>query len=250
LEPYSVWHNGSGTINENLERTIKFHENSNFISIITFDLQHKMCCNFLSTCKISHLTIHAQKTKSNFASFRHLPHIDFRNSNKLNFKRLYLGNHTFDIQDMHIPMISKSTPFICDILHFNQCPESKLHISPLEISITFSRKFPKTPRKAHVLGLEKTLQLSIYYREINWANALGIKLLVLVNLHSRFLTVRIMKETSAPSVCDQLEDICAGLGYPEGIKADNGPPFDSVFLKDWCAKRDIQLFHSTPYAPC
>jgi transposase InsO family protein len=81
------------------------------------------------------------------------------------------------------------------------------------------------------------------------ANALGVKLLVLVDLHSRFLTVRIMKETSAPLVCDQLEDICAGLGYPEGIKADNGPPFDSAFLKDWCEKRDIQLFHSTPYAP-
>lgn len=58
-----------------------------------------------------------------------------------------------------------------------------------------------------------------------------------------------MKETDAGKTCDQLEDLFTIYGYPACIRADNGPPFASKELKDWCTKRGITLIHSTPWAP-
>lgn len=80
-------------------------------------------------------------------------------------------------------------------------------------------------------------------------SSLGVKLLVLTDYYSRLTLVRVMKETDAERTCDQLEDIFATYGYPECLRADNGPPFASREFRDWCTRRDITLVHSTPWAP-
>jgi hypothetical protein len=79
--------------------------------------------------------------------------------------------------------------------------------------------------------------------------SLGIKLLVLVDYFTRLVVIRVMRETDASRVCDQLEDVFGIFGYPACVRADNGPPFASRELKEWCLERSIALVHSIPWAP-
>jgi hypothetical protein len=120
LKPYSVRHNRLATISETIKSTIKFHQNYNLFPSLSQVYVHQMCCNFPSTCTFLSSTFHVQKAKSNFASFKNLPYIDFIILKKSNFKPKYLRNHSSDIQDMHIPTFSKSTPFICNLFHLRQ----------------------------------------------------------------------------------------------------------------------------------
>jgi hypothetical protein len=117
---YSVRHNRFFSIIETIKSTINFHQNFNFIRFITFDLQDKNCCIFCSTCTLLSFLFHDKKAKSNFASFKSFPYIDFKQPKKSNFKPKYLYNRLSDIQDMHIPMISKLAPFIWDLFYFSQ----------------------------------------------------------------------------------------------------------------------------------
>ena len=53
-------------------------------------------------------------------------------------------------------------------------------------------------------------------------------LLVVIDEHSRFPEVEIVKSTSAKSVIPRLDAIFARQGIPNELKTDNGPPFNGV----------------------
>ena len=56
----------------------------------------------------------------------------------------------------------------------------------------------------------------------------GDYLLVVINEHSSFLEVEILKSTSAKSVIPRLNTIFARQGIPNKLKTNNGPPFNGV----------------------
>lgn len=77
----------------------------------------------------------------------------------------------------------------------------------------------------------------------------GTKLLLLVDSHSKWIELWKMESTSASKVIDKLRSVIAQFGIPEVIVTDNGPPFGSVELKEYCKKMGIELKHSPPYHP-
>ncbi|MGL5405226.1 MAG: DDE-type integrase/transposase/recombinase [Propionibacteriaceae bacterium] len=83
----------------------------------------------------------------------------------------------------------------------------------------------------------------------NSPSSLGVKLLVVTDYFSRYTAVTIMKETDAVRVEDQLEDLFDTYGYPACLRADNGPPFSSKELSNWCVKRGIKIGSYNPLGP-
>lgn len=75
--------------------------------------------------------------------------------------------------------------------------------------------------------------------------------LVTVDYYSRFLRVTEMKGTNASKTIGALEAIFREptLTYPEIIRCDNGPPFNSSEFADYCSRKDIQLIRTIPYWP-
>lgn len=109
-----------------------------------------------------------------------------------------------------------------------------------------ARNEPPEPMTRTILPQEPWEYLAI---DFNSPTSLGVKLLVVTDYYSRLTLIRVMKETDAGRTCDQLEDLFTTYGYPACIRADNGPPFASAEMKNWCTKRGITLIHSTPWAP-
>lgn len=73
--------------------------------------------------------------------------------------------------------------------------------------------------------------------------------LIVCDSFSKWIDVVQMSNTRAPSVISVLESIFCIFGDPVKIVADNGPPFDSLDLKDYCTSKDIILSHSPVYHP-
>nr|XP_047125470.1 uncharacterized protein K02A2.6-like [Hydra vulgaris] len=61
--------------------------------------------------------------------------------------------------------------------------------------------------------------------------------------------VDIIKTTTASSVISKLERLFAIFGYPNKIKSDNGPPFQSEELKLYFPNVDIKHIKITPQYP-
>lgn len=77
----------------------------------------------------------------------------------------------------------------------------------------------------------------------------GVKLLVLVDYYTRFVSVEIMKVTDASHLIEVLEKIFDIWGYPWLIRSDNGSPFQSQEFETWRRARDIDHDLTTPYTP-
>lgn len=77
----------------------------------------------------------------------------------------------------------------------------------------------------------------------------GIKLLILSDSYSKWLEVWQMGSTTAEKVIAKLRLAITVFGLPEVIVTDNGPPFDSLELSDYCKRMGIQLMHSPAYHP-
>jgi hypothetical protein len=58
----------------------------------------------------------------------------------------------------------------------------------------------------------------------------GDYLMVIVDEYSRYPIVEVIRSTSADVVIPEVDKVFALFGYPEVIKTDNGPPFQS---RDW-----------------
>ena len=59
----------------------------------------------------------------------------------------------------------------------------------------------------------------------------GDSLVVITDLHSRFPPAEVIKTTNAAAVFNRFERLFSVFGYPESIKHDNGPPFNSSEIR-------------------
>ncbi len=77
----------------------------------------------------------------------------------------------------------------------------------------------------------------------------GEYLLVLIDEFSRYPVVHVTRSTSADKIMPLLDQTFASFGYPETIKSDNGPPFQSAEWKNFLADRGIKQRRITPLWP-
>lgn len=83
--------------------------------------------------------------------------------------------------------------------------------------------------------------LSEFNKEFNK----GIKyLLVIVDVFSRFLWVRCLKDKKAQSVIDAFKDILDGPRHPKAIRTDKGTEFYNRYLKRYLKEKGIKIFYA------
>ncbi|XP_055604152.1 uncharacterized protein K02A2.6-like [Uranotaenia lowii] len=77
-----------------------------------------------------------------------------------------------------------------------------------------------------------------------------LKALILIDNYSRFLVAMPMEKSDTETVKKSLKRVFETYYLPKTLKADNGPPFNSVELKNWLQQHwGIKLIHSTPLNP-
>uniref|UniRef100_A0AAY5KA75 Gypsy retrotransposon integrase-like protein 1 n=1 Tax=Esox lucius TaxID=8010 RepID=A0AAY5KA75_ESOLU len=77
----------------------------------------------------------------------------------------------------------------------------------------------------------------------------GDYLLVVVDDHSRYPEVQIVKSTAATAVIHKLDKIFSTFGIPKIVKTDNGPPFNSHCFADFSSHLGFKHRKITPYWP-
>ena len=77
----------------------------------------------------------------------------------------------------------------------------------------------------------------------------GEKLLVIIDLYSRFPIIEIVKTTTTNVIINKLENIFCVFGFPKKLRMDNGPPFNSNDFKTYLQSCDIKKKSITPYYP-
>lgn len=91
------------------------------------------------------------------------------------------------------------------------------------------------------------------YVSMDFASAsdnLNWKALVLTDNYSRFLVVLPMDKTDTEALKRSLRKVFNTYYVPKTLKADNGPPFNSVELESWLKNIwGVRLIHSTPLNP-
>lgn len=113
--------------------------------------------------------------------------------------------------------------------------------------ILVERSDPPEPLKMTMMPEYAWQHLAIDFFD---APAKNIHLLVVVDYHSRYLSIKIMnKDKTVNEVINKLEELFATFDYPISIKSDNGPPFNSERFAQYCIQNGIQLNHSIPLWP-
>ena len=74
-------------------------------------------------------------------------------------------------------------------------------------------------------------------------------LLVLMDQHSRFLEVEIIRSTSTPVTIERLEKIFSVHGFSVEFVSDNGQPFSGHEFHNYLAQNGIKHRKITPYWP-
>jgi hypothetical protein len=77
----------------------------------------------------------------------------------------------------------------------------------------------------------------------------GEYLLVVIDYFSRFMEVDIVRTATSKATITHLRVMFARLGIPKTMKTDNGTPFTSIEMVNYCKGYGITLIHSTPRAP-
>lgn len=77
----------------------------------------------------------------------------------------------------------------------------------------------------------------------------GEHILVVVDEHSRYPEVDIIKSTSSVSVIPKLDRMIATHGVPRVIKTDNGPPFNGADFRNYSKEKGFTHRKITPYWP-
>lgn len=73
--------------------------------------------------------------------------------------------------------------------------------------------------------------------------------LLIVDSSSKWVDIHIMNGTNATQTIEKLRITFAILGLPKYLVADNGPPFNSVSLSEFCLQNGITLLYSPIYHP-
>lgn len=81
------------------------------------------------------------------------------------------------------------------------------------------------------------------------SDAQKLCVLVVKDYYSRYKCCSILDKKDSQEVTRALTTIFATFGFPDSIKADNGPPYGSADFQKWCKEKGISLWHSAPYAP-
>lgn len=118
------------------------------------------------------------------------------------------------------------------------CPECQLITvtsNPVPIELT---ELPQNPWDYVSMDFSSASDVN------NW------KALVLIDNYSRFLVAMPLDKTDTESVKKALKKVFSTYYIPKTLKADNGPPFNSMDLKSWLKDVwGIKLIHSTPLNP-
>ena len=77
----------------------------------------------------------------------------------------------------------------------------------------------------------------------------GEYLLVLIDNYSRFPEIEIVSSTSAKSTIPKLDKILSSMGIPSKIISDNGPPFNSIEMKEYSKRMGFYHHRITPLWP-
>ena len=77
----------------------------------------------------------------------------------------------------------------------------------------------------------------------------GELVLVVIDEYSRFPEVEIVNSTTAKETIRAMEKMFAEHGTPESMKTDNGPPFQSLEFKEFCAEKGFNHHRVTPLWP-
>lgn len=111
-----------------------------------------------------------------------------------------------------------------------------------------SRQGPPTPMIRTLLPSAPWDLLAIDYNG-PYAKFGGISIVLIVDCYSRFLSACIVRSTSFNHLKPVLETIFNRYGYPQTLKADNGPPFNGQEYSDYLSSNGIGEAHSTPLFP-
>lgn len=76
-----------------------------------------------------------------------------------------------------------------------------------------------------------------------------LKILTLACMHSRVVWAWVVRDKTAETVIKCWAEAAKRYGKPHVIRTDNGPPFQSKIVKDWCTAEGIKLWHSIPLWP-
>ncbi|XP_057310600.1 uncharacterized protein K02A2.6-like [Hydractinia symbiolongicarpus] len=74
----------------------------------------------------------------------------------------------------------------------------------------------------------------------------GDKLLVVIDLYSRYPIVEVVRNTTTSNIMNKLENIFSLFGYPEKVRMDNGPPFSGNDFKKYLKLYNIKAKHIAP----
>lgn len=77
----------------------------------------------------------------------------------------------------------------------------------------------------------------------------GISVLAITDYYSRLITAGIVRSTDYQSSEAYLGEVFDLLGFPEALKSDHGPPFNSKPFADFCKSRGIEHRFSWPLTP-
>jgi hypothetical protein len=77
----------------------------------------------------------------------------------------------------------------------------------------------------------------------------GKQFLIFIDVYTRWLEVKNMRNLSAHCLIEQLDSIYEYFGYNKQLVTDNGPPFGSYEFSNYCKDKGIELIHTPPYHP-
>ncbi|CAG4953647.1 unnamed protein product [Colias eurytheme] len=83
----------------------------------------------------------------------------------------------------------------------------------------------------------------------DFADCGGVRYLILVDAHSKWIEAYSMRYTNADFTIKVLRGIFARFGLPSQLVTDNGPPFSSYEFKTYCKNNCIRHTTSAPYRP-
>ena len=84
---------------------------------------------------------------------------------------------------------------------------------------------------------------------IDFFKLFGKDYFILVDSHTKWMEIKMMKRTQTSDVLEVLDAIQACFGIIGTLVSDNGPPFSSSTFEGALKKDGINLLHSPPYTP-
>lgn len=110
---------------------------------------------------------------------------------------------------------------------------------------------PPTSKKMEPLRMTKmpSTAWQTVYADFCGPFPTGEKMFVVIDGHSRYPEVAIMKTTTTEKVISQLQHIFARHGYPEELTTDNGPPFNAIEFEEYLKNHGVHHRKITPYWP-